>query len=232
MGVFMYGHGTVGPLHSMVGVAPLPTVLLEPDALARRAVETLLAAHGYPVVAAVACGQEALSVLQARQVGLLVTEIALPDLPLHELVRCARQGQAAIRIVVVTGEGDGDVLVDTLQAGVAGILSKYTPPGDLMPRVARTFNEGIILDEITGPAVRAALAGRNGDVPALPAREREVLELVHLGLSTAGISRRLGLAESTVKSHAAKAAARLGKRTSKEAAEAAARRGLLARPDT
>ena len=62
----------------------------------------------------------------------------------------------------------------------------------------------------------------------LPAREREVLDLVLHGHSTRSAGGVLGLAESTVKSHAAKAAARLGMKSSRQAAAEASRRGLIA----
>lgn len=224
----MRGHETVEEVLSRIGTGPLPVLLLEPDGLARRAVETLLIAHGFHVVAAVGDGREAITISERHHVGILVTEIALPDMPFRAMLTAVRAARPAIRAVVVTGESDTAVLVETLHAGVTGILSKYTPPASLMLRIASTFRDGLILDEITGPVVLRGIAETGRTATALPEREREVLELVLAGCSTATIGRRLGLAESTVKSHAAKAAVRLGAKTSKEAAEKAARHGLVA----
>lgn len=187
-----------------------------------------MVAHGFQVVAAVERGSEAIEVSERHHVGVLVTEIALPDMPFRVMLMGVRTARPAIRAVVVTGESDAAVLVETLRSGVAGILSKYTPPESLMLRIASTFRDGLILDEITGPVVLRGIAETGSTAPALPEREREVLELVLAGCTTATIGRRLGLAESTVKSHAAKAAVRLGVKTSKEAAEKAARHGLVA----
>ena len=61
----------------------------------------------------------------------------------------------------------------------------------------------------------------------LTEKEIAVLHLVAEGRTLHSVSRELNIAESTVKSHAAKAAARLGVRNSREAARIASSLGLL-----
>lgn len=208
---------------------PLPVLLVEPDELARRALSSLLTAHGYDLAGAVSHGFAALEIIRRTHVGVLLTEIALPDLPFAEFVGEARQRRAAMQIIAITGEGDAGVLADTLRAGVGAILSKYTPPRVLMLRIESTFAGGLLLDEITSAPLLAWLRAETGQASVvLPRREREVLELILEGHSTRSAAQHLGLAESTVKSHAAKAAARLGMKTSKEAAVEAGKRGLIA----
>jgi DNA-binding CsgD family transcriptional regulator len=121
------------------------------------------------------------------------------------------------------------VLGETLRAGVSAILSKYTHPQSLMYRLGTVFSRGLLLDEITGPPLLNWLRRETGDFElVLPAREREVLELLLQGHGIRSAANALGLAESTVKNHAAKAAARLGMTSSMPAAREAERRGLLA----
>lgn len=207
----------------------LPVVLVEPGDLARRALAALLVRSGYEVAAAVSNATDALVVLRDQRIGTLISEIALPDMPLREFVEEARRRRNDVRVVAITGEGDADVLAETLRVGVSAILSKYTSAAMLMTRLGMVFAGGLLLDEITSPPLLDWLRQRTGDeATVLPAREREVLELILQGHSTRSAARVLGLAESTVKSHAAKAAARLGMKSSKEAAREAGRRGLIA----
>lgn len=210
----------------------LPVVLVEPDELARRALSALLVGHGFQLVEAFDRGLPALEALREQHVGMLVSEISLPDMAFRELADEARRRRAGIRIVAVTGEGDADVLAETLRVGVSALLSKYTHPQALMGRLGMVFAGGLLLDEITSPPLLHWLRRetRGADL-VLPAREREVLELILQGHGTRSASKALGLAESTVKSHAAKAAARLGMRSSRQAAIEANRRGLIAGGD-
>jgi DNA-binding NarL/FixJ family response regulator len=77
------------------------------------------------------------------------------------------------------------------------------------------------------PVVRAVMAGfvctprwarRLVAKPSFSHREKEVLELLVVGLTNRQIASRLYLAESTVKSHLASAFAKLGVRSRKDAA--------------
>lgn len=208
--------------------AILPIVLVEPDGLARRALAALLVTHGFQLAKALERGRPALETLREQHVGMLVSEISLPDMPFRELAEEARRRRADIRIVAVTGEGDADVLAETLRVGVSALLSKYSQPQALMARLGAVSSGGLLLDEITHPPLLAWLRRETGgDELVLPAREREVLELILQGHGTRSAAKILGLAESTVKSHAAKAAARLGMRSSRQAAAEASRRGLI-----
>ena len=162
--------------------ALLPVVLIEPDDLARRALSSLLVANGFQLAGATAKAGPAFEILREQHVGVLVTEIAIPDMAFREIVAEARCRRADIRIVA-----------------------------------------------ITGPPLLNWLRRETGDFElVLPAREREVLELLLQGHGIRSAANALGLAESTVKNHAAKAAARLGMTSSKQAAREAERRGLLA----
>jgi DNA-binding CsgD family transcriptional regulator len=65
-------------------------------------------------------------------------------------------------------------------------------------------------------------AGRSADRRGLTAREREVLELVAQGLTTAAIARRLALAPPTVETHIESAREKLGAANRAQAAILAA----------
>ena len=70
-------------------------------------------------------------------------------------------------------------------------------------------------------------AGAEGEEP-LTEREREVLDLMALGLPNKTIAARLGISEHTVKFHVGSVMAKLGAASRTEAVTHAIRQGLLA----
>lgn len=208
-------------------VAVLPVVVVDPDDLCRIAVTSLLVQAGMSVQAGVTSGGAALDVLGRERVGMLVTEIVLPDMALVDFLGQARSVQPWVKTIGFTGEHEPEVLGNALTLGLSGLFSKYDDPLLLGRRLRMAAAGGLVLDEITGRAVRDLLGCGGGYAPTLAIRERQVLSLIRDGHTARSAASKLYLSESTVKSHAAKAASRLGTRSSRQAAEKAWRLGLL-----
>jgi DNA-binding NarL/FixJ family response regulator len=202
------------------------TVVLEPDQLARFAVQALLAQAGMRIDHSGGDCEEALDACRQAGTGLLLTEISLPGTSFARFARRALEERPNLRIVVLTGEEDGTLLREAVTAGACAILSKYADPGGIAGRVSSCRRGGLTLDEVTMPLVVSDLPHPENP-PALTVREREILSLLSCGLTMHMAARRLGLAESTVKTHAAKASARLGASNAREAVRLARRFGVI-----
>lgn len=69
-------------------------------------------------------GSEALAILAARPVDMLVTDQRMPDMPGIELIRRVRATHGKLPVVLVSAYGDSQMLVDALDLGVARFLAK------------------------------------------------------------------------------------------------------------
>jgi DNA-binding NarL/FixJ family response regulator len=125
-------------------------------------------------------------------------------------LRRARREMPTTRIVVVARDAGAGVVRQTLNAGADALVPQ--------PEIERSL----------APAVHAVLAGfvctprsarRLVAKPTFSHREKEVLQLLVMGLTNRQIAGRLYLAESTVKSHLASAFAKLGVRSRRDAAD-------------
>jgi DNA-binding NarL/FixJ family response regulator len=209
-----------------------PVVVLEEDPLVRRALTGLLQGSGVGTVVPVESTREAIGVLRAQPVRVVLSDFTLADTSYEAFAAAARDIRPLLALVVLAGDTDPALATAAAATpGVVAVLSKYGEPELLGPRIALAVHGGMLLDETT----RRLLEQSREEVhwrrwTALSAREREVLRHVNDGLSMALIARRMGLAESTAKHHAAKAAVRLGVTSSREAARQAQRLGLLDEP--
>lgn len=115
----------------------------------------------------------------------------------------------------VPRDASGEQLAAAVRAAAAGLVSiDVALGGQLLARLR-------VAPDIAGAAA--------GDGPQeLTPREREVLNLVAVGLPNKLIARRLSISEHTVKFHIAAILTKLGAGSRTEAVHLAARRGLVA----
>ena len=191
------------------------------------AVVDLLSENGYDVVATADNGLAALAAVTEFEPALALVDYHMPRLSGGELVRRLREQCPEMRVAVYTAEADARVVTEVLDAGAEAVVLKESPLGDLVRA----------LDSILSgrPYVDAALASAAVDgrikavgAPALTSRELEVLRLLAEGLSHQAIADCLDIGSETVRTHARKAAGRLGAKTRTQAVASAIRLRLIA----
>ena len=159
------------------------------------------------VVAQAAHGAEALAVLRAKEIDVVLADAKMPVMDGIELVRRCVREHPGLPVLVLTTFDEPDVVRGAVAAGAAGFLLKDTSIEALAEAVRAVAAGGLVID----PRVaRLALAPSRderdeGDGPPalalLTPTEREVAALVAEGLSNQAIAARMVLAEGTVKNH-------------------------------
>lgn len=118
---------------------PLRIVVIEDHEDTRRSLATLLAARGHDVSEATD-GESGLAILQAARHDAAFVDIGLPGLDGFEVVRRARAGGCAMRLVALTGYGQAADQEAAIAAGFDDFLVKPACPERLeeaLRRVAR-----------------------------------------------------------------------------------------------
>jgi DNA-binding NarL/FixJ family response regulator len=123
-----------------------------------------------------------------------------------------------------------DGLRDGLPKAYVVVIPEQEEARPVPRRLADCGADGIVLDAQLEAALKGTLAAvQSGQVvlpremmqrgqPPLSFREKQILGLVVMGFTNAGIAKKLFLAESTVKSHLSSAFTKLGVRSRHEAA--------------
>lgn len=159
------------------------------------------------VVAQAAHGAEALAVLRAEEVDVVLADAKMPVMDGIELVRQCARAHPDLPVLVLTTFDEPDVVQGAVAAGAAGFLLKDTSIESLAEAVRAVAQGGLVID----PRVaRLALAAPQNDktessmspvLAILTPTEREVAALVAEGLTNQEIAARMVLAEGTVKNH-------------------------------
>lgn len=110
------------------GKACLAVLVVDDDCWFRVLARTLLEGFGYKVLEAESAVQ-AKEVLQTEPVQVLITDIVMPDMPGFSVIAHARQKFPAVKILAVSGGGDGNgYLPMARRLGADATLEKpFTP---------------------------------------------------------------------------------------------------------
>jgi DNA-binding NarL/FixJ family response regulator len=157
----------------------------------------------------------------------LLLDRRLPDGDGVSAIPELRAIRPSMNVVVLTAADNDHVLVQAIEAGAAGFVSKTRGLGEVTAAVrAAAAGEAVISPEMLSRLL-PKLTRAAGPEPELTRREQEVLDMLGQGLSNAAIAERLTVSVHTVRNHIANLSAKLGAHSKLEVLSIAIRRGLL-----
>ena len=169
---------------------PVSVLIADDHELIRDALSMHLSVEpGINLLAAVASGDEILSLLQEQSVDVLVMDFDMPGSGLA-FVEMLKREYVQMRIIVITGIARQDVLRNLENSPADLVLPKGGKSRDLIEAIKRVFLR---------PGRRRSGAVKT--LPALSRKENEVLRLIADGHSNARIAERLALSPKTVDTH-------------------------------
>ncbi|MFF3612804.1 response regulator [Streptomyces sp. NPDC002580] len=173
------------------------------------------------VVAEAGDGVEALQVLRATAVDVVLMDVRMPKLDGVEATRRICSDPNPPRVLILTTFDLDEYAFSGLKAGASGFMLKDVPPGELLTAI-RSVHSGDavvapsttrrLLDRFAPLLPNAGKEPRHKGLERLTEREREVMILVAQGLSNGEIAARLVLSEATVKTHVGRILTKLGLR--------------------
>jgi DNA-binding NarL/FixJ family response regulator len=190
---------------------------------------------GIEVVGTARDGEEALALVEELTPDVVLMDLRMPRCDGVEATRRLRERGSATRVVVLTTFADDRSVVDALQAGARGFLTKDAGAEEIQQAIAAVVSGAAAIDPAVQHHLVNAVAGGlpatvQPPTPLLPdgltPREAEVLSLIAEGLSNAEIAERLVVSEATVKSHVNHLFTKTGVRDRAQAVTYAYRHGL------
>ena len=185
----------------------LRVLVVDDQQLLRRGLIMLFGTvEGIDVVAQAAHGDEALAVLRAKRIDVVLADAKMPVMDGIELVRQCARSHPGLPVLVLTTFDEPDIVRGAIAAGAAGFLLKDTSIESLAEAVRAVADGGLVIDprvaRLAFTTDGSRTAGDESPVLAvLTPTERKVASLVAEGLTNQAIAARMVLAEGTVKNH-------------------------------
>jgi len=181
------------------------------------------------IVGETGLGAEAAAVVAASKPDVVVLDVTLPDADGMRVARELRDRYVDLGIVLLTSNGEDDVLFRAIESGVSAFVTKTAPITEVLASI-RHANAAAGSFTATGLATAMARRSQPAGRLTLSPREAEVLILLGQGLSVPAIARAMFVSLSTAKTYVARLYEKLGACNRAQAIMAGIRLGLLA-PD-
>jgi DNA-binding NarL/FixJ family response regulator len=190
--------------------------LADDHSLVRSGIRSLLEAGGIEVVGEAGDGRAAVKLTLKLAPDVLFIDVAMAGLNGIEAVRQIRQTETATRILMLSMHADRQYIYESAAAGANGYVLKDAAFSDLVAAIeavmaGRTYLSPGAAELAVEDYVRRAQGGvASSELEQLTAREREVLQLIAEGASSAEIGGLLHISARTVDTHRKNLMAKLG----------------------
>ena len=187
------------------------------------------------VVGIAATVAEAKTIARAR-LDVVLMDYRLPDGTGAEATRAIKARWPAARVVMLTALNDDETVLESIQAGADGYLTKDRAVEEVVSAVRAAHAGETLLPRsvIVGIAQRVAAARDRGSehrqIEPVTPRELEVLRALTEGLSTPEICERLSIAPNTLRTHVQNIMGKLHVHSKLEAVAFALRHRLVEPP--
>jgi DNA-binding NarL/FixJ family response regulator len=182
-------------------------VLADDESVVREAIKCLLEAEDdFEVVGEAADGLAVMPLVERVRPHVVILNVALPGLFALEVTRQVRQRSPRTAVVVLSRYVNEWYVTEALRNGAGGYVAQHADAQELISAV-RSVTQGqrYLSAPLSSDDVQTWLTQSRGADPyeTLTGREREVLQLVAEGYSSARVARRLTISVRTAEAHRA-----------------------------
>ena len=145
--------------------------LIDDDSAVRRSLTQTLELAGFEVSAS-GSAEEGLATLEPGFLGIVVTDVRLPNMDGMALMKHALQIDRSIPVILITAHGDVHLAVEAMRAGAYDFLEKPFAPERLVEVATRAMEKRVLSAEVL--SLRRQLAAKRGIEATLLGRSAAV----------------------------------------------------------
>jgi two-component system, NarL family, response regulator LiaR len=207
-------------------------VIVDDHLVVAEALAVTLGGHdGVSVVGIALSGRQGIDMIERLKPDVAVIDFRLPDLSGADVIRQLTDSSNPCRCVILTGTGLDRALLESIEAGATGFVTKDQRFDEVFEAVvAASRGEVRFPPALLARALPELRRGSNSTWRLTP-RERSVLRLLARGRSNNEIGESLAITTNTVRNHVANVLMKLEALSRGEAVAIAIREGLVSIDD-
>ncbi len=179
-------------------------IFADDHAMLRAGLRSLLQSEaGFEVVGETGNGRDTVALARALEPDVVIMDVAMPDMNGIDATRKIVRMLPDVRVLALSSHGDGSFVKGMLEAGARGYLVKEAAVDELKSALETIMRGRIYVSPRVGDGFAGddLLQDESRARRVLSSREREVLQLVAEGKSSAEIAAVLHLSRRTVETH-------------------------------
>lgn len=170
----------------------------------------------FAVVGEAGNGRDAVAEIRRRRPDVVLLDIAMPKLNGIEAARQITACAPPVKVVILSMYGTSEHFHQAMRAGAVGFIIKESAGVEVIQAIRavhagqRFFSEAFSMCLSDAHNRPGAQCGGNSPLERLSGREREILQLVVEGKTSAAIAADLGLSPKTVETYRSRLMVKLG----------------------
>lgn len=212
-------------------------LIIDDQTLFREGIKDVLANEKWlDVVGTGDNGEEAVALAKKLKPDVILMDIKLPKMDGIAATKIIRKENPEINVLVLSSFEDEAHVLEAIQAGANGYLSKMLPSSELINSIKTFTNEGLMIpQQLMGKLLHGLRKMGDGGMPsqaALTKTEIKVIDLLGKGRSNKELAKELNSSVKTIKNHLNSAFHKLGVTSRTEAVVKAIEKGMISSEDS